>query len=162
MTMNVGQRRTGQYCKYKRAQASLLSLGDTVKHSRGAQSRAATPLHQEELAELLGRLVRLPPDASLRRHFRRVHVRADPGADLRLSLLAWEHLGISPEEEDEDRSVWVSRLRVLPPTSRTRISKNKKIYSNLFPVTCTKSPQWHKINAYFQFCRFCCESSCII
>lgn len=115
-----------QYCKYKRAKVSLLSLGDTVKHSRGAQSGAGTPLHQEELAELLGRLVRLPPDASLRRHFRRVRVRADSGADVRLSLLAWEHLGISPEEEDEDRSVWVSRLRVLPPTSRTRISKNKK------------------------------------
>lgn len=115
---------------------SLLSLGETVKHSRGAQSRAGTPLHQEELAELLGRLVRLPPDASLRRHFRRVHVRAESGADLRLSLPAWEHLGISPEEEDEDRSVWVSRLRVLPPTSRTRISKKKKKKSTVAQNKC--------------------------
>ncbi|KAI3365316.1 hypothetical protein L3Q82_010406, partial [Scortum barcoo] len=101
--------------------------GEKLSHSGGARSRAAAPSHREESAEVAwasGLISDAPLDASLGRCSRRVPPGEGPVGRPRtrwrdyVSRLAWERLGIPPEELEEVsgvREVWASLLRLLPP-----------------------------------------------
>ncbi|KAI3355238.1 hypothetical protein L3Q82_018092, partial [Scortum barcoo] len=106
------------------------SLRDRVRSSvtrDGARSsRAAAPSHREESAEVAwASVLRMPPGRLPREVFQACPTGRRPQGRPRtrwrdyVSQLAWERLGIPPEELEEvsgvREGVWASLLRLLPP-----------------------------------------------
>ncbi|TWW61291.1 hypothetical protein D4764_05G0013810 [Takifugu flavidus] len=98
--------------------------GEKLCHPGGARSRAAALRVERSQMGWLGHLVRMPPGRLPGEVFRACPSgRRPPGRPRTrwrdyVSRLAWERLGIPPDELEEvagEREVWASLLRLLPP-----------------------------------------------
>ena len=106
---------------------SGLSLRDRVRSSVISEGLGVEPLLlriDRSQMRWLGHLVRMPPGRLPGEVFRARHTWRRPRGRPRtcwrdyVSQLAWERLGVPPEELEEvsgDRDVWVSLLKLLPP-----------------------------------------------
>ncbi|TWW53039.1 hypothetical protein D4764_0225990 [Takifugu flavidus] len=116
-----------------------LSLRDRVRRSDIWEGLGVEPLllhiERSQLGRL-GHLARMPSGRLPLGVFRTCPTGRRPrgrprtrGRDY-ISRLAWERLGVPPEELMEvagERAVWASLLKLLPPATRIRISGRKRI-----------------------------------
>ncbi len=127
------------------------SLRDRVRSSVTREELRVEPLLLDiERSQLrwLGHLFRMPPGHLPGEVFRVRPTGRRPRGRPRMrwrdyvSRLAWEHLGIPPEEQEEvsrEREVWAALLRLLPPRPGPRISGRRWMDGYLIVMTISRN-----------------------
>ncbi|TWW53713.1 R2DM Retrovirus-related Pol polyprotein from type II retrotransposable element, partial [Takifugu flavidus] len=121
----LSQRRGSRFTGRSSFLPSPMRKGEKLCHPGGARSRESLLLRVERSQMgWLGHLVRMPPGRLPGEVFRACPSGKRPPGRPRtrwrdyVSRLAWERLGIPPDELEEvagEREVWASLLRLLPP-----------------------------------------------